>query len=230
MVEVVGDERELSKQAIIANDLDDPIVIAAFDWAKKILPNHKNLLKEHERLDSIPFSSRNRFFASLNKGDKHNDIFVNGAPEFLLEWSDVNSDTKKEINVMIEKMTREGKRLMGMAKKKVATSKNNLSKDDVEHGLEWVGLLAFSDPIRKGVRGAFIKTKLSGIKMIVITGDYAQTAKAVMHQLNIDVDDSNIILGKQLAKLSAEELSNKLAKNSDVKLFARTTPYPLKNQ
>lgn len=224
VVSVTGDERKLAKQAIIANDFDDPITIAAFNWAKSKITNRNSLTADRNRLDSIPFSSKDRFFASLNKGDKHNSIYVNGAPEFLLDWSDMTNDTKKEIREEIDKLTKEGKRLMGMANKKVSTSKKKLNAKDIKDGLEWVGILAFSDPVRKGVRDAFTKTKLSGINLIVITGDYSQTAVSVIRQLGIEVRDDQIITGKQLVKYSTEELSNKLKNKPEIKLFARTTP------
>jgi Ca2+-transporting ATPase len=225
VVQAVGNEERLALQTVIANDLDDPIVIAAYDFGKSKISDHKQKLADHRRLDSIPFSSKDRFFASMNRWDKEsNMVFVNGAPEYLLRWSTLEDQEKKEIRGKLESLTREGKRVMGMARKKVGRRNNTLEKGDITNSLEWVGLLAFSDPIREGVKEALVKTKSAGISLIVITGDYSQTAVSVMHQLGIDVNEDYIVLGSNLAQFTREKLASHLKKRSGVMLFARTTP------
>ncbi|MFV1916881.1 MAG: cation-translocating P-type ATPase [Patescibacteria group bacterium] len=241
VVGVEGEKDALAKQAILANDLDDPIVIAAYDWARQKLAGSQSggqakakireLERKHARLDSIPFSSKDRFFASLNKGGSevdsgsgNNTIFVNGAPEFLVEWTDLGSEEKKEIKDKIEELSKEGKRLLGMAEKKVPFSKKKLTIKDVKSDLTWKGILSFSDPVRKGVREAFEKTKQAGIATIVITGDYPQTAISVMKQLDFDLDRKKVILGQELKRMNTIELAKKLEKKDGVALFARTTP------
>lgn len=225
VVNALGNESDLSLQSVIANDLDDPIVIAAFEYGKSKVSSLKELPTKHQRLDSIPFSSQTRYFASMNRWDEDsNMIFVNGAPEYLLKWSSVDEDKKKEVVRKIEELTKEGKRVMGMARRKVGKRDITLEKRDVTESLEWVGLLAFTDPIRSGVKDALIKTKTAGINLIVITGDYSQTAVSVMHQLGIDVNEDYVVLGSNLAEFTEEKLANHLKKRIGVMLFARTTP------
>jgi len=225
---VMGDKKDLMTQAILANDLDDPIVIAAYKWAKKRAGKHNidsaGLIKKHTRLDSIPFSSKKRFFVSLNKWNDHNNmIFVNGAPEFLLDWSILPKGKAKEILSEIKKHTEQGRRVIGFARKKTVIKKKSVSSQDVTKGLHWVGLLVFSDPVRAGVKTALQKTKSAGIDLIVITGDYPQTAISVMDQLGISVQKNEVILGSDLKGLSLEALSKKLI-DKKIALFARTTP------
>lgn len=229
VVELVGDKDELALQSIIANDLDDPIVVAAWEWALKNLKYEKEktkkVTKRYQRLDSIPFSPEERVFVSLNKwSDANNMIFVNGAPELLLERSIVSKKEKKAILQKIEEYTVEGKRVVGMARKKAALSKKNVSGKDVKNSLKFVGLLVFSDPTRRGVESAFEKTKKAGIEIIVITGDYPQTAVSVMKQLHLTVSEESVILGDELKRLSMKELRKKLAGDGRIRLFARTTP------
>lgn len=217
--DVVGDRIELAKQAILANDLDDPLVIAAFGWARGFV---KDYLQEHPRLDSIPFTSKERFFASLNRWKKgKNMIFVNGAPDVLLSWSDISGSEKKEVILKIEELTKQGKRVIGFARKEVASSNKRLSLEEVKGGLSWVGLLSVSDPVRPGVTDALNKARQAGIKIIVITGDYPNTAKAVLQEMGTQIEESEVLLGEELIKLSLAELSQKVRR---IKLFARTTP------
>ena len=225
VVETLGDGNDLALQMIVANDLDDPIVIAGSEWAKKKILDSKILTEKHKRLDSIPFSPKERHFMSLNKWDATNNmIFVNGAPDFLLEWSVVDAKTKAQVMSQIKALTESGKRVVGFARKKVATSKNTLTESDAKNSLHWVGILAFSDPVREGVRDVLEKTTKAGINTIVITGDYSQTAISVMKELGISVEKNEYMEGEDLARLSLSELQNKLRGEKRVKLFARTTP------
>ncbi|MFC1600693.1 cation-translocating P-type ATPase, partial [Patescibacteria group bacterium] len=231
VTDTLGDEVYIAKQALIANDMDDPIVTSLWGWASKKVTN-KDLngvgideyLKEHERIDSIPFSSKARFFASLNYASSDRKLlFVNGAPEFLVDWCNLPKAKKKKIKKEIDKLTGEGKRLIAMAKKEVGSEKDKITSDDVKGGLKWVGLVAFSDPMRAGVKEALKKVKNANVKLIVITGDYAQTAVSLLKNLNIEIGDNNIVLGSELEKMQIDSLKNKLD-TTNFLLFARTTP------
>lgn len=225
VVEAIGSIKEMSLQAVVANDLDDPIVIAAFEWAKKNIPSKDGLLKKHKRLDSIPFSSKDRYFVSLNEWNGENNmIFVNGAPEFLLNWSIMPAKKRRQMKIQIDSLTQEGKRIVGMARKKVSTSKKNLNEKDAKTALHFLGLLVFSDPIRKGVRKALDETKKAGVKTLVITGDYSKTAIAVMNELGFEVKKDEFLEGEDLARLDDRELQKRLKGEREIKLFARTTP------
>ena len=226
VVDVIGSRRNLAKQGFLANDLEDPMTIAVDVWAKDELKNihlsADNLKKNHTRLDSIPFSSKDRYFVSLNDwGSKGNMLFVNGAPEYLIKLSKLSNEEKKEIKTQFELLTKQGKRVIGYARKVVSDERveKKLIKD-----LEWVGLIAYEDPVREGVKEAFEKTKNAGIKTIVITGDYIDTAVAVMNSINLEVERSQIITGDEINKLIDVDIARMLKNKDGVKLFARTTP------
>lgn len=219
-----GNRGELVRQSIIANDHDDPVVIAAYEWAEQFEQTTK-LLQKHKRLDSIPFSSKTRYFASLHTYDKHNNIlFVNGAPEFVLKWAQSKAVTKNEIKKEIDFETSRGKRLVGMAYKLVPRSKEEISDKDVTANLQWVGMLHLSDPVRKGVEQALERTRTAGIKTLVITGDYANTALHVMEEIGIGSKQTKVILGDELRSYTSSKLDQLLKGFKDVLLFARTTP------
>lgn len=229
-VKLVGDKKLMAKQAILTSDHDDPIIIAAEEWAEREL-TPKDLkgervddyLAKHTRFDSLPFSSSERFSATLNKlNARKNVILVNGAPDFLMEWCDLKSAEKEDILEVIEKLTSEGMRLLGMARKEVATSHKKLSKKDITK-LTWVGILAFADPVREGVRDAFELAKQAGVRPIVITGDYPQTALSVIKKLKLPIDKDSVILGEELEDQSDEDLQKTLLTHTPM-LFARTTP------
>ncbi|GIW69328.1 MAG: calcium-translocating P-type ATPase, PMCA-type [Patescibacteria group bacterium] len=219
VVEYIGDKNLLAQQVLLANDLDDPIVIAAFEWGRTIITD---FISEHQRLDSIPFSPEERVFISLHEWtSKNNIMFVNGAPELLLELSNLSENEKQEISINIDNLTKQGKRLIGYARKLVPLNKKTIEISDTKEGLEWVGIIAFTDPVRPGVKEAINEAMTAGIRIAVITGDYAKTSQFVLKELGIEVNEEEIITGNQLVDMSDEEISKRV---KTVKLFARTTP------
>lgn len=219
VVQSVGDESALAEQILLANDLDDPIVIAGYEWGQKIIPGYT---VKQERIDSIPFSSSDRFFMSLHKLSKQsNKIYVNGAPEIVLDWTTLSTKEKNNIKSKIDELTNLGYRLIGLAQKNVSTRKNHLEIKDGKSDLAWVGILAFSDPVRPGVKEALVSASSAGIRTIVITGDYAQTSQFVLAKLGINLGKDQIITGDEVRGLSVQELAKKVV---EIQLFARTTP------
>lgn len=217
VVDVIGDRDKIAMQVVLANDLDDPLVVAAYDWGKKFV-NHFG--EKYPRIDSLPFSPKERFFASLNRWeDKNNMIFVNGAPDFLLKWCNMSDKDRGEAKKRIDELTSQGKRVMGLARKIVDSGVTKLDSDLVKKDLEFVGIVSFLDPVRMGVTAALEEARMAGIKIIVVTGDYAETAVSVMRELGIGPKKGEILTGEELNKL--EENSDKL---KNIKLFARTTP------
>ncbi len=224
VINVVGDTDALALQALIANDQDNAVGIATAVWAKKNI-YEATLQGQYERVDSIPFSSENKFFASLNKlNDKENVLFVNGAPDYLLEWSNLDAVHKQAIKKQLDELTTLGYRLVWYGKKILPSTITKLSVDDAKWWLEREGFLGMSDPIREDVKDALVKTQKAGIKLIVITWDFAQTAKHIMLQLGVEVSDKDIMLGTDLGTISDEDLTERFQRDAHVKLFARAKP------
>lgn len=219
VIDHVGDKKLLATQVCLANDLDDPLVISAFNWGKSVL-NGK--LPENVRLDSIPFSSQEKFFISLHAHDsKHNRIYVNGAPDILLKWTNLSQTEKNKILATIDLHTQKGQRLIGFATKDVGSNKKTLETSDAKSGLNWVGLIAFSDPVRPSVKSALALSARAGIRTIVITGDYAKTSEFVLSELGVKIEPHEVMTGEDLSRFDSKQLSEQI---SAIKLFARTSP------
>jgi Ca2+-transporting ATPase len=94
VVEYLGDQEELATQMLLANDLDDPIVIAAYDWALQVMGDNP---VQSLALDNIPFSPKERFSLTLHQLNKsENIIYVNGAPDILLRACKLSQIEKKK--------------------------------------------------------------------------------------------------------------------------------------
>ncbi|USN55152.1 MAG: hypothetical protein H6765_00625 [Candidatus Peribacteria bacterium] len=130
VIKSIGDHRRLAEQMFIANDLDNAVAIAANDRSKQFFDGQ--LQDRPERFDSIPFTSENKYFASLNYyDDRNNIIYVNGAPEMLLDWCNIDDHTKFIHAHEIKEYTSIGYRIVGYAQKLVSKDKTHLSEGDV---------------------------------------------------------------------------------------------------
>lgn len=219
VVDVIGDKKDVAEQMLLANDLDDPIVIAAFEWGRTII---SDFVSKHQRLDSIPFSSKERFFCSLHRwSNTANRLYVNGAPELLLKWTTLSDEEKRHITASIDGLTKQGKRLIGFARRDVPFSKKVLNTPDAKESLTWVGMLAFADPVRKGVKDALEQASNAGIRTVVITGDYAKTSEFILAELGVTLSPNQSITGDELEALSPDDFAEKV---KEIRLFARTTP------
>jgi len=87
-----------------------------------------------------------------------------------------------------------------------------------EKGLVFLGLMGMIDPPRKEVKDAIQLTRSAGIKVKIITGDSALTAKAIAMQIGIK---GEIITGVELEKISEGELGKVIDR---ISIFARTNP------
>lgn len=188
--------------------------------------NKRHLEAKMPKLAEIPFNTQNKFLAKVFSENKKKDVlFVSGAPEKLLKMSKniiknskkqaLTSKKEEEIRIELENLSARGLRVIAVAKKDITNLKNLFS------GLSFVGLIALRDPIRKEVKKAIKTVKVAGMKPIIVTGDHKLTAKAVATEIGINVDEENILEGKDLDSLSEKEFSKKL---KSVQIYARVEP------
>lgn len=90
----------------------------------------------------------------------------------------------------------------------------------VETDMTWVGLLAFRDPVRTGVKEAIAECQAAGIRVVMCTGDHASTAVAVAKRVNLYATH-NVVAGSDIEGASPEK-ARELAASSDV--VARASP------
>lgn len=163
----------------------------------------------------LPFNSTNKFSVALK-----DDIYtVMGAPDILLKHSSLSKEDFLLVEEWIEKTSREGKRLIGLANVKKTKGKN-FSIEDVKD-LEFLGMLAFYDPIRKEVPAAIKNIESHGIKVVLVTGDLVGTALSVAKSLDFIVKEDEVLSGLELRALTDEELLDVISR---IKIFARVTP------
>ena len=221
-----GDVAQMAKQARLANDQDNAVALASAEWTMSQGTDPLTLEAAYPEVDSIPFASENKCIVSLHTDTTTNKkiLLVNGAPDFLLERTDLDNAEQKKLLDKIINYTKKWYRLVWYGYKEMSADTTVATLEDAHTGLTRAGFLGMSDPVRSDVAESLRKTAEAGIKLIVITGDFANTAKHVLEQLHVDVAIDHIKLGSELAEMSDEQLTTYLWWDDEVKLFARTKP------
>jgi magnesium-transporting ATPase (P-type) len=184
--------------------------------------------ESYSRLDTIPFESENRFMATLHRTPEGKSvIYLKGAPEKVLKLCDRQRIDGKDEPVRteichqkMEDVAGEGHRVLAIAVKEADSGKESLAKSDVEGGFTLLGLVGLIDPPRDEAITAIDKCREAGIRVKMITGDHALTARSIGAQMGIG-DGTHAITGREIEKASDQELK-KLVRENDV--FARSSP------
>ncbi|RRT94535.1 cation-translocating P-type ATPase [Empedobacter falsenii] len=150
--------------------------------------------------------------------DNQRIIAAKGAPEAILNVSNLSEEEKNQLKKVIDDFGLKGFRLLGVAKSNF--EEDNFPKHQQDLPFEFLGFVVFYDPPKKGINTVFQQIYDAGIKVKVITGDNAETTKSIAEQAGI-LHAENSITGSEITQLSEKEL----LKAADEKvLFARMFP------
>ncbi|HEX9153562.1 MAG TPA: cation-transporting P-type ATPase, partial [Candidatus Saccharimonadales bacterium] len=182
-------------------------------------------------------SARKRMSSVRHYGDKNNIYaFVKGAPESVLERCDhiwdhgkVRKLTEKDRAFILRHniaLAEQAMRNLGLAYREMpdGTTAKNISMDSAESKLVWLGMTSMIDPLREQVPNAMDAAHKAHIKVSIITGDHAVTAKAIALRARLATNPRDIIVvtGEELAKLSDAELKKQALRGSVI--FSRVAP------
>ncbi len=180
------------------------------------------------RRDSIPFESQHRFMATAHVDDEGRPwIFAKGAPEKMLDICTLELGPDGERTLDIDTWRRRatdiaarGLRLLGLAAKRAAPAAGALAFADVEQGYTMLALVGIADPPRDDAVRAVAECHRAGIRVKMITGDHAETARAIGAQLAIGVGKP-AITGAELQLMDDAALRRVVM---EVDVFARASP------
>lgn len=180
------------------------------------------------RLDSIPFESQHRFMATLHRGvDGRHWTFAKGAPERMLQMCSHQQTGAGAQPLDLEHWQRQqtylaaqGMRLLALACKSMPTATQHLTLHDMESGFTLLALVGIIDPPREEARQAVRDCHRAGIRVKMITGDHAETARAIGAQLGIGLGKS-AMTGAEVALADDATLQRLVM---DVDVFARASP------
>jgi Ca2+-transporting ATPase len=150
-------------------------------------------------------------------GDGELVVAAKGAPEAIAELCHLSAERRVQFDREVAALAQQGLRVLGVARGTLRA--DALPEDPHDLRLELVGQLGFEDPLRPNVPAAVAECLSAGVRVIMITGDSADTARNMAHQAGIP--KSEVLAGAELEGLSDDELAVRLRR---VNVFARVVP------
>lgn len=142
---------------------------------------------------------------------------MKGAPEVVASLCSLTYIELNQIKLDVNAMAKDGFRVLGIAQSE-STDTNPETISTLTW--KWKGLIGFEDPIREEVPNAIQQLRTAGVRVVMITGDYPETAKYIANKINLS-DNIRCITGAEFDAMNDEELAKKI---SSINLFARCTP------
>jgi potassium/sodium efflux P-type ATPase len=182
--------------------------------------------KEHyPQIAIIPFESERGYMATLHRHRGKKIVFIKGAPERVFDLCTecmAGEDLKRrDLLRVANNLAKDGLRVLAMAYKEASHDTEELAHHDVEGKLIFAGLQGMIDPPRPEAIEAVKGCKKAGIRVVMITGDHAVTAKAIAKKLGIGGDEPEVLIGKEMEIMSDEDLFNKV---KEISVYARVSP------
>ena len=229
---------------IIGDPTEGSLLVAA---AKAdILPETMGQL--YPRENEIPFDSTRKRMVTIHgirdlrpdlapgtlaqHGEEYT-IAVKGAPDVVLnlcnryqamsdkEAHPLDEEARKRILDANDAMTKQALRVLGVAYRVIPAMPSEVNSDDLEKDLIFVGLIGMIDPARKEVKPALATAREAGIRTIMITGDYPNTARAIAEQIGLLRPGHGVMTGSQMNELDDDAMRREVM-HTDV--FARVSP------
>jgi P-type Ca2+ transporter type 2C len=144
-------------------------------------------------------------------------VAAKGAPEAITGLCRLPGEQVRRVKEAADAMAAGGLRVLGVGRARSA--QGELPEDPRDFAMEFLGLVGLADPLRPSVRDAVNECRGAGIRVVMITGDYAATAAAVARQAGLD--SAQIMTGGDLLQSTDTELA---ARADTVTVFARILP------
>lgn len=184
----------------------------------------RNTLVNIPRVKEYPFDSDRKMMSTINVIDNKEYSFTKGSLDSVLQncsyylednkLYNITTEYKEKIFKIEEEESEKSLRILALAYKTENTS-------DPEHNMIFIGLIGMMDPPRISVPNAINTCKNSGIKIVMITGDSINTARAIAKSVGIIDTDEGATTGKEIDKLTDDELKEAVKKYN---VYARISP------
>lgn len=175
------------------------------------------------RLDVLPFDAARQWMATLNVDGAGRSVWVKGSPERVLERCSAELcgglfDREARL-ASAEDLASRGYRVLAFARRSPREGEGL-----AEEGTAWtlLGFLALRDGPRREVPAALARCREAGIRVVMITGDHAATARGIADSIGLARSSpTRVLTGLELAALDGEALSEAVR---TVDVFARVAP------
>ena len=246
-LETTGEEDSQKTYRIVGDPTEGSLLVAA----AKAGATYVEIKEAYPRESEVPFDSERKRMITVHDvitpraedpspftNDRHKNwdvIAMKGAPDVVLDlctqYQDINDkprtlDEKARQRILAanDEMTKDALRVLGLAYRvdeNVPDNPEELKAEDLEKDLVFVGLIGMIDPAREEVKPALEHAREAGIRTVMITGDYPNTARAIAETIHLLRPGKKVMTGAQLDETSDEQLKQII---EDTDVFARVSP------
>jgi P-type Ca2+ transporter type 2C len=198
----------------------DPMEKALHELGTRALNATEHIHPDWQLVREYPLSRQLLAMSRVWKSPNGRDyvIAAKGAPEAVGDLCHLGPAQAKELANSVNAMAAEGLRMLAVARARF--TRVNLPLEQHDFQFELIGLVGFTDPVRPEVKAAVEKCRTAGIRVVMITGDYAGTASNIGREIGLQSPEL-VITGPKMEEMSEAELR---ARVRTTNVFARVVP------
>jgi Ca2+-transporting ATPase len=243
-LEITGTSEAQQTYRMVGDPTEGAMVVAVVKAGAFL----KELHDAYPRVQEIPFDSERKRMVTIHSisdprpedispfyDDQNREwlaITVKGAPDMVLNlcthYQQMDDHTaaldkacRQQIMAANDAMTQNALRVLGLAYRLTQYVPDIEDHAEIESGLVFVGLIGMIDPPRPEVLPALAISRKAGIRTVMITGDYSNTARAIAESIGLLQSGHLVLTGSDLNQIDDGELKRKV-EQTDV--FARVSP------
>ena len=246
-IETTGEKESQQTYRIVGDPTEGALLVAA----AKAGAIHVEIDEAYPRENEVPFDSERKRMITIHDvhnpkaedlspfhDEKHKGwdvIAVKGAPDIVLDLCTqyqgmddkprpMTKESKEAILAANDSMTKDALRVLGLAyrlEQDVPDNPQDIKAEELEKNLVFVGLVGMIDPPRTEVKPALEHARQAGIRTVMITGDFPNTAKAIAEAIGLLRPGKKVLTGAALDDMSDDELKDII---EDTDVFARVSP------
>ncbi len=223
---LLSPEGESDDWRIVGDPTEAAMLVAA-------IKGGTDVITDRPRVYELPFESKRKRMSVIYSNGNSLTAYVKGAPLVVLGLSDrlveggevreLTAADREAITAVNDGFAAKALRVIALAKRSLPVDTADITTENVETGLIFLGMMAMMDPPRPEVEAAVSECRGAGVQAVMITGDYGLTAESVARRIGlVRGQELRIVTGTELETLSDEELRDLLEKGD--LLFARASP------
>ncbi len=217
---------DLVEVSILASVVDpfDPMEKAFHQLGERFLTDTEHLHRDWRLVQTYALSPALRAMSHVWEaaGDGAQTVAAKGSPEAVMDLCHLDDAQRVHVASAVDDLAASGLRVLAAARGSFTGSDWPANEHDFD--FEFIGLLGLADPVRPQVPVAVAECQAAGIRVVMITGDYPATARAIAHQaglVTLDDSEGDVLSGDEIATLSDEALRERMA---TVSVCARIAP------
>jgi Ca2+-transporting ATPase len=212
----------------------DPTEAALVTMSTKLGTRSPGEDEENPEIHEFPFDSERKRMSSVRKFGDRIELAMKGATDSVLAISKyiyrngkavpITDEDKERIRAVNEEYSNQALRVLAIAFRPLELNGSDYVLEEIEKDVVFLGLVGMTDPPKEGVREAIAACREARVRIVIMTGDHAITAKAVGREIGLcRSGEPSVYIGEQLEDMNDEELTRILMTDDSV-IFSRVSP------